>query len=52
MLLALDELQRGFGIVRRDDADHADAHVEDLIEFFFRHAALLLNDLEDRQHVP
>ena len=31
---------------------HADAHVEDLIEFRLGHAALGRDDLEDRQDVP
>ena len=52
MLLRLDEFQHGVRLVRRHDGDHADAHVEDLIQFLVRHAALLLDDLENGQHVP
>ena len=40
------------GFVCRHDDDHADAHVEDLIQFGFRHAAFGLDEFEDRQHFP
>ena len=52
VLLRVDEFQHRFRLVRRDDAHHADAHVEDLIQFLIRHAALGFDDFENRQHVP
>ena len=50
--LCADEFQNIFCFFRRYDGNHADAHVEDLIKFVGRHAALLLDDFENRQHVP
>src|SRR6185437_14603844 len=45
VFLALDELQHGVRFVGGDDAHHADAHVEDLIELVVRHAAFFSDDL-------
>ena len=52
MLLGADELQDGVRLLDVDDGDHADAHVEDLVEFFFGDAAALGQQAENGQHVP
>src|SRR5438445_7753961 len=47
-----DEPQNCVRFVRSHDHRHANAHVEDLIQLFFRHAAFGLDHSKNRRHVP
>src|SRR5258706_16153037 len=50
--LSANEAQHGIGGTGSDDQRHADAHVEDLVKFVFRHAAFFGEDLENGEHLP
>src|ERR1041385_1327273 len=48
----MDEPQCVICALVRDDYDHTDAHVEDLIKLRVRDFAFVLNQSKDWQHVP
>src|SRR3954463_12772577 len=52
MLVTADKLQHRVRLPGIHNSGHANAHIEDLIQFSLRDSALSGNDVEDREHFP